>query len=128
MDTSAWQQRIEIRVFHLLGELPNVIKSHLPVCQLYLWQLGPNMWSLPMTKLFDPIIVTTLQMGFPGVSHGPTTCVFACNCPEPEAWTTETSELLYTVLLPILFLPCFSFKHQVTVLYLKQSLFCFINI
>ena len=37
----------------------------------------------------DPIVVTAPRVGFPGESHGPATCGFACNCPEPEAWTTE---------------------------------------
>ena len=81
----------EIRVFPLLDELPKAIEPHLPVCQLYHWQLGPNMWSSPTVKSLDPIIVTNLRVGFPGESHGPATCRFACNCPEPEAWTTEAS-------------------------------------
>ena len=29
--------------------------------------------------------------GLPRGSHGPATCRSACNCPEPEAWTTEAS-------------------------------------
>ena len=49
------------------------------------------MWSSPTTKSLDPIVVTALRVGFPGESHGPATCGFACNCPEPEAWTTEAS-------------------------------------
>ena len=81
----------EIRVFPLLGELPKDIEPHLPVCQLSRRQLGPNMWSSPTTKSFDPIVVTALRVGFPGKSHGPATCGFACNCPDPEAWTTEAS-------------------------------------
>ena len=91
VDTSARQQGFEIRVFPLLGELPKAIDPHLPVCQLYRWQLGPNMWSSPTTKSLDSIVVTALRVGFPGESHGPATCTFACNCPEPEAWTTEAS-------------------------------------
>ena len=92
MDTSARQRGFEIRVFPLLGELPKVIKPHLPICQLYRWQLCPNMWSSPTTKSFDPIVVTALRVGFPGESHGPTSCGFACNCPvDPVAWTTEAS-------------------------------------
>ena len=91
VDPSARQRGFEIRVFPLVGELTRAIEPHLPVCQLYRWQLGPNMWSSPMTKLFDPIVVTTLRVGFPGESHGPAICGFACNCPEPEAWTTEAS-------------------------------------
>ena len=62
---------------------------HLPVCQLYRWQLGPNMWSFHTTMSLDPIVVTTFQVGFPGKSHGPVTCGFAVSCPEPKAWTTE---------------------------------------
>ena len=81
----------EIRVFPLLGELPKAIEPHLPVCQLYRWQLGPSMWTSPTTKSFDPIVVTALRVGFPGESHGPATCEFACNCTDPDAWTTEES-------------------------------------
>ena len=91
VDTSARQRGFEIRVFPLLGELPKAIEPDLPVCQLYRWQLGPNMWSSPTTKSFDPIVVTALRVDFPGESHGPATCGFACNCPQPEAWTTEAS-------------------------------------
>ena len=40
MDTSTRQRGFEIRVFYLLGELPKAFESHLPVCQLYRWQLG----------------------------------------------------------------------------------------
>ena len=89
VDTSVRQRGFEIRVFPLLGELPKAIEPHLPVCQLYRRQLGPNMWTSPTTKSFDPIVVTALRVGFPGESHGPATCGFACNCPVPEAWTTE---------------------------------------
>ena len=89
VDTSARQRRLEIRVFPLLGELPKAIEPHLPVCQSYRCQLGPNMWSSPTTKSLDPIVVAALRVGFPGEGHGPATCGFACNCPEPEAWTTE---------------------------------------
>ena len=89
VDTSARQWGFEIRVFPLLGELPKAIEPHLPVCQLYRWQLGPSMWTSPTTKSLDPIVVTALRVGFPGESHGSATCGFTCNCPEPEAWTTE---------------------------------------
>ena len=89
VDTSARQRGFEIRVFPLLGELPKAIEPHLPVCQLYRWQLGPSMWTSPTTKSLDPIVVTALRVGFPGESHGPASCGFACNCLEPEAWTTE---------------------------------------
>ena len=70
-----------IRVFTLLGELPKAIELLLPVCQLYRWQLGHNMWSSPTTKLLDPIVVTALRVGFPLESHGHATCGFACNYP-----------------------------------------------
>ena len=50
VDTYARQRGFEIRVFPSLGELPKAIEPHLPVCQLYRWQLGPKMWSSPMTK------------------------------------------------------------------------------
>ena len=43
VDTTARQWWFEIRVFPLLGELPKAIEPHLPVFQLYRWQLGPNM-------------------------------------------------------------------------------------
>ena len=91
VDTSARQRGFEIRVFPLLGEPPKAIEPHLPFCQSYRRQLGPNMWSSPSTKSLDPIVVTALRVGIPGESHGPATCGFACNCPEPEAWTTEAS-------------------------------------
>ena len=61
VDTSARQRGLEIRVFPLLGELPKAIEPHLPVCQLYRWQLGPKYiyntlytfrsWSLTDSKL-----------------------------------------------------------------------------
>ena len=89
VDISARQRGFEIRVFPLLGELPKAIEPHLPVCQLYRWQLGPNMWFSPTTKSLDPIVVTAFRVDFPGESHGPATGGFACNC--PEAWTTEAS-------------------------------------
>ena len=91
VDTSARQRGFEIRVFSLLGELPKAIEPQLSICQLYRWQLGPNMWSSPTTKSLDPIVVTALRVGFSGESHGPVTCGFACNCPEPEAWSMEAS-------------------------------------
>ena len=78
VDASARQRGFEIRVFPLLGELPKAIEPHLPVCQLYRWQLGPNMWSSITTMSFDPIVVTALRVGFPGESHGPATCGFPC--------------------------------------------------
>ena len=66
VDTSVRQRGLEIKVFPLLGELPKAIEPHLPVCQLYRWQLGPNMCSSPTTKSLDPIVVTAFQVGFPG--------------------------------------------------------------
>ena len=95
VDTSARQRGFEIRVFPLLGELPKAIEPHLPVCQLYCWQLSPNMWSSSTTKSLDPTLVAAIWVGFPGDSHGPATCGFAFNCPEPEAWTTEAPGLHY---------------------------------
>ena len=95
VDTSVRQRGFVIRVLPFLGELPQAIEPHLRVCQLYRWQVGHNMWSSPTTKSLDPIVVTALRMGFPGESHGPATCEFACNCPEPEAWTTEASGLFH---------------------------------
>ena len=89
--TSARLRGFEIRVFPLLGELPKAIEPHQPDCQLYRWQLGPNMWSSPTTKSLDPIAVTAFRVGYPVQSHGPATCGFAYNCPEPEACTTEAS-------------------------------------
>ena len=85
VDTSARQRGFEVRVYPLLGELPKAIEPHLPVCHLYRWQLGPNMWSSPTTKSLDPIVVTALRVGFSGESQEPATCGFACNCSEPEA-------------------------------------------
>ena len=71
VDTSARQRGFEIRVFPLLGELPKAIEPHLPVCQLYRWQLGPNMWSSPTTKSLDPIVATVLRVGFQGKATDP---------------------------------------------------------
>ena len=83
----------KIIVFHLLVELPKVIKPHLLVSQLYRWQLCPTMWSSRSTKSFNPIIVTAIGMDFQGESFGPTTGGFACNCPVPEAWITEAWQI-----------------------------------
>ena len=71
VDTSTRQRGFEIRVFPLLCELPKAIESHLPVCQLYRWQLGPNMWSSPTTKSLDPIVATALRVGFQGKATDP---------------------------------------------------------
>ena len=90
-DTSARQWKFEFRVLPLLDKLPKAIKPHLPAYQLYRWQLGPNISSSPTTKSLDPIVVTALPVGFQRESLGPVTCGFACNCPMPEAWTTEAS-------------------------------------
>ena len=67
-DTSARQRRFQFRVFPLVVELLKAIEPHLPVCQLYRWQLSPNEWSSPTTKSLDPIVVTTLRVGFLGES------------------------------------------------------------
>ena len=95
VDISARQWGFEIRVFPLIGELQRAIEPHLPVSQLCRWQLGPNMWSSPTTNSFDPIVVTVLPVGFPGESHGPATCGFACVCPETEAWTRHLGRWRY---------------------------------
>ena len=71
VDTSARQRGFEIIVFPLLGELPKAIEPHLPVCQLYRWQFGPNMWSSPTTMSLNPIVVTALWVGFPGEATDP---------------------------------------------------------
>ena len=81
VDTSARQRGLKIGVFPLLGELPKAIEPHLPVCQLYRWQLGLNIFSSTTTKSLDPIVATALRVGFPSESHGPATCEFACYCP-----------------------------------------------
>ena len=70
-DASAREWGFGIRVFPLLGELPKAIEPHLPVCQLFRWQLGPTMWSSTMTKVLDPIVVTTLLVDFPGDASDP---------------------------------------------------------
>ena len=94
-DTSARQRGFEIRVIPLLGELPKAIEPHLPVCQLYRWQLGPTMWSSSTTKSLDLIVVTTLWVDFPWESLGSATGGFACNSLVPEAWTTEAAGYQY---------------------------------
>ena len=104
VDTSARQRGFEIRVFPLLGELPKAMEPLLPVCQLYRWHLGPNMRSSSTTKSLDPIVVTALRVGFPGEGHGPATNGFACNCPEPEAWTMEASEQIPHISLYIVYI------------------------
>ena len=71
VDTSARQRGFEIRVFPLLGELPKAIEPHLPVCQLYRWQLGPSMWTSPTTKSLDPIVVTTFGWASQGKATDP---------------------------------------------------------
>ena len=59
-DTSARQWGFEIRVFPLLGELPKVIKPHLPVSQLCHLQLDSIGMSLGLN------IDVILQVGFTG--------------------------------------------------------------
>ena len=46
---------------------------------------------MPTTKSLDSIVVAALRVGFSGDSLGRATGGFACNCPVPEAWTTEAS-------------------------------------
>ena len=53
------------------------------------------MWSSPMTKSLDPIVVAAILAGFPGESLGPVKCGFACYFWMPEAWTTEVSWYIY---------------------------------
>ena len=43
-------------------------------------------------------------MDYPGESHGPATCEFARNCPEPEAWTTGVSGLHIVLAYLILYI------------------------
>ena len=47
---SARRRRFEVSSIALLGELLKAIKPHMPVCQSYRLQLGPTMWTSPMTK------------------------------------------------------------------------------
>ena len=55
----------EIRVFPLLGEMPMATEPHLPVCQLYRWQLGPSKWSSPTANSLDIIVVNAIKVGIP---------------------------------------------------------------
>ena len=64
-NTSVRQRGFEIRIFPLLGELPKVIKTHLPAYLLLRWQLGARKLSSITIKSLDPIVVTVHQMGFP---------------------------------------------------------------
>ena len=41
------------------------------------------------------IVVTVLRKNFPGESLVPVIGGFACNCPVPEAWTTEAMPFSY---------------------------------
>ena len=70
-NTSVRQRGFEIRACPVLGWMPKAIELHLTVCLSYRWQLGPNKWSLPTTKLLDPIGVTTIRVSFKGK---PRTC------------------------------------------------------
>ena len=91
VDTSARQWGFEIRVFPLLGELPKAIEPHLPVCQLYRRQLGPKHVVFAYDQVVRHHRSNRPSGGLPRGSHGPATCGFACNCPEPKAWTMEAS-------------------------------------
>ena len=84
-DTSASQWEFEIRGCALLSELPMAIEPHLPVCQLFRWQLYSNTWSSPTTKSFDSMVVTAVRVDFPWYGLEPATGGFACNCPVQEA-------------------------------------------
>ena len=59
------------------------IQPHLPDCQLYRWQVGPNMWSSTTIKSLDPVVVTALGVGCPGENYGPSTGGLSCNCRMP---------------------------------------------
>ena len=76
-NTSAKNWWFKIRTFPLLGKLPMAIEPHLPVCQLYRWQLDPIKCSLPTTKSIDPIMFTALRLGFPMESRRPAKCGLA---------------------------------------------------
>ena len=78
--------RQHLVIVHFL--LPKAIELHLPVCQLYCWQLCPNKWSSSMARFLHPIIVTAIWVGFPGEYLGPTTGRIACNCSMLEAWAS----------------------------------------
>ena len=95
VDTSARQRGFEIRVFPLLGELQKAIEPHLPDFQSYRWQLGPKHVVFAYDQVAKPHRSYRPSVGFPGKSHGPATSGFACNCPEPEAWTTEASGRIF---------------------------------
>ena len=91
-DNSARLRGIKIRVFPHQGELTKSIEPHLPVFQSYRWIYTIIIHNTVRTiKSLDPIVATALRLGFPEESFAPTTCGFACNCPVPEAWTTEAS-------------------------------------
>ena len=64
-DSSARQRGFEIRV-PLLSELPKAVEPHLPVCQLYHWQLGHNVWSSTTTGRKTPIVAAAHRVDFPG--------------------------------------------------------------
>ena len=90
VDTSARQRGFEIRVFPLLVELPKAIEPHLPVIPL-------ATRSHHVIFAYDQVVRLhrsyAIRVDFPWESHGPATCGFARNCPEPEAWTTGVSGL-----------------------------------
>ena len=90
-NTSARHREFEVRVFPLLGELPKAIEPHMPVCQLYRWQLVHTMWSSHTTKSLNLIVVIALRVDIPREILGSATYGYALNCPVPEAWTTEAS-------------------------------------
>ena len=66
MDTSTRQQGFEIRVFPLLVELPMAVEPHLPVCELYRWQLCPNM----------TLLCRGANLGFQDVAFLPSELIF----------------------------------------------------
>ena len=88
VDTSARQRGFEISVFPLLGELPKAIELQLPVIPL---ATRSQHVIFAYDQVVRPHRSYRPSVGFPGESHGPATSGFACNCQEPEAWTTEAS-------------------------------------
>ena len=80
---SARQRNFEIRVSHLLIELPKAIRPYLPLCQSYRWQLGHVKLSSPTTKSLDPILVIWLRCQFLGTeidSSKPVCTNMLCPC------------------------------------------------
>ena len=79
-DFSARMQRLEIRVFPLIGVLPMAIEHQIPNCNVYHWQFGLTVCSSISTKSLDSIVVAALRLDFQGESLGTDTGKCACNC------------------------------------------------